>query len=79
MCCQPPYHKTYLRDGGQVVSVLAFISDEPSSNPTEFFCKVVFEKNENKKTGRGWPIFFKIKSYLRLYGQLPNSCNKLTN
>ena len=49
------------RGGGQVVSVLAFYSDDPSSNPAEvynFSVKIVIEKNENKqKRGRGWPIF----------------------
>ena len=33
--------------GGQVVSVPAFYSDDPSSNPT--FVKFVFEKNKNKQ------------------------------
>ena len=40
------------RGGGQVVSVLAFNSNDPSSNPAEaysFFCNIVFEKNENKQ------------------------------
>ena len=40
------------RGGGQVVSVLAFYSDDPSSNPAEtcsFSVKLVFEKNENKQ------------------------------
>ena len=35
------------RGGGQVVSVLAFNSDDPSSNPTEVYSlsvKFVFEK-----------------------------------
>ena len=39
------------RGGGQVVSVLAFYSDDPSSNPAEvynFSVKIVIEKNENK-------------------------------
>ena len=35
--------------------------DDPSSNPADaysFFCKFVFEKNENKqKETGGWPIF----------------------
>ena len=48
------------RSGGQVVRVLAFYSDYPSSNPAEvynFSVKIVIEKNENKqKRGRGWPI-----------------------
>ena len=44
---------------GQVVSVLAFYSDDPSSNPAEaiLIVKFVLEKNENKpKRGWGWPI-----------------------
>ena len=49
--------------GGQVVSVLAYYSDNPSSNPTEaysFFYKIVFEKNEiNKKRPTLDHIFFK--------------------
>ena len=47
--------------GGQVVSVLAFYSDNPSSNPADaysFSVQIVFEKNENKqKRGRGGPFF----------------------
>ena len=47
-------------DGGQVFRVLAFYSDDPSSNPADaysFSVQIVFEKNENKqKRGRGWPI-----------------------
>ena len=42
--------------GGQVVSVLAFYSDDPSSNPAEaysFCVKFVFEKNENKQKEAG--------------------------
>ena len=38
------------RGGGQVVSVLAFYTNNPSSNPAEtyrFSVKFVFEKNEN--------------------------------
>ena len=47
--------KTYLvrgRGGSQVVSVLAFYSDDPSSNPAEvysFSVQFVLEKNENKQ------------------------------
>ena len=58
-----PYvnHLSMGRGGGQVVSVLAFYSDDPSSNPAEvynFSVKIVIEKNKNKlKRGRGWPIF----------------------
>ena len=52
------------RGGGQVVSVLAFYSKDPSLYPAEaysFFCNIVFEKNENKqKRGRGWPTFKKL-------------------
>ena len=38
------------RGGGQVVSLLAFYSDDPSSNPADaysFSVQIVFEKNEN--------------------------------
>ena len=40
---------------GQVVSVLAFYSDYPSSNPAEACSFFVFEKE--RKRGWGWPIF----------------------
>ena len=39
-----------------MVSMLAFYSDDLSSNPAEaycFFCKIVFEKNENKQKEAG--------------------------
>ena len=38
--------------GGQVVSVLAFYSDDPSLNPAEtysLFCNIVFENNVNNQ------------------------------
>ena len=38
------------RGGGQVVSMLAFYSNDLSSNPADvnsFFCKFAFETNEN--------------------------------
>ena len=48
------------RGGGQVVSVLAFYSDDPSSNPTEvykFSVKLLLKRTKiNKNRGRGWPI-----------------------
>ena len=48
------------RGGGQVVSVLAFYSDDPSSNPAEVYIysvQFVFEMNENNyNKGRGWHI-----------------------
>ena len=51
------------RGGGQVVSVLAFHFDDPSSNPAEaysFFFKIVFENNENKQKEAGvGPLFLK--------------------
>ena len=42
----------------KMVSVLAFYSKNPISNPGDvYFCKIVVEKNENKqKRGRDWPI-----------------------
>ena len=41
--------------GGQVVSVLAFYSDDPSMNPadTVFSVKFLFEKNKNKQKEAG--------------------------
>ena len=42
--------------GGQVVSVLAFYSDDPISNPAEaysFSVKFVLQKNENKQKEAG--------------------------
>ena len=42
--------------GGQVVSMLAFCSNDPSSNPAEadsFPVKFVLEKNENKQKEAG--------------------------
>ena len=50
------------RGGGQVVSVLAFYSDDPSSNLAEaysFSLKFVFEKNENKQNVVGVGPFLK--------------------
>ena len=51
------------RGGCQVVSVLAFCSDDLSLNPAEaysFSVKYVFEKNENKqKEARVGPFFKK--------------------
>ena len=47
---------------GQVVSVLAFYSDDPSSNPAEaysFSVNFVFEKNQNKQKEGGVGHFFK--------------------
>ena len=48
------------RGGGQVVSVLAFYSDDPSSNPAEvynFSVKLLLKRTKIKtKRGRGWPI-----------------------
>ena len=39
--------------GGQVVSVLALYSDDPSSNPAEASVNYNFEKNENKEKEAG--------------------------
>ena len=63
--------------GGQVVSVLAFHSDDPSSNPTEVysfeFCEL-FEKNENKQKEAGDGTF-KITEHaienVNLFSPLP--------
>ena len=47
---------------GQVVSVLAFYSDDPSSNPAEaiLIVKFVLDKNENKQKEAGVGQFKKI-------------------
>ena len=56
--------------GGQVVSVLAFNSDYPSSNPAEswkFSVISVLEKNENKqKEAGGSGPFKKIENWIPL-------------
>ena len=47
---------------GQVVSMLAFYSNNPSSNPADaysFSVKFVFEKNENKQNEAGVGPFLK--------------------
>ena len=67
--------------GGQVVSMLAFYSDNPSSNPAEaciFSVNFVFEKNENPhKRGSGWPILKNRKvSNISLRDQLSAACVK---
>ena len=49
------------RGGGQVVSVLAFYSNDPSSNPADvysYFVQIVIEKNENKQK-EAWDGQFK--------------------
>ena len=51
------------RGGGLVARVLAFYSDDPSSNPGEvFFCKMSFEKSENK-----WAVQFLSQIVLLKY------------
>ena len=53
------------RGGGQVVSVLALYSDDPSSNPAEgsFFEQFVVEKNLNKQKEAGVdPLKKKLES-----------------
>ena len=48
------------RDGGQVVSVLAFYSDDPSSNPSRRSLSFLSNKFVWKETkiGKKWPIFY---------------------
>ena len=56
------------RGGGQVVSVLAFYSDDPSSNLAEannFFRIIVCKKNENKQKRGVGPLFKKKKKKKR--------------
>ena len=54
----------WVRGGGQVVSVLAFYSNDPSLNLTEvyyFFVKNFLTRTKIKR-GRGWPIFNFVES-----------------
>ena len=55
------------RGGDQVVSVHAFYSDDPSSNPADaysFSVKIVFEKDRKiNKERPGWPIFKQLKLF----------------
>ena len=45
------------RGGGQVVSMLAFSSDNPSSNTAAVYgFYALFEKNKDKRKSQGWPI-----------------------
>ena len=59
--CQRSSNLSVGRGGGQVVSMLAFYSDDPSLNLADaysFSVNFVFEKNENKqKRGRVGQIF----------------------
>ena len=57
------------RGGGQVVSMLAFNSDDPSLNPltsTIFTVNIVIEKNENKQKEAGVGPFKKTPMQLPL-------------
>ena len=50
------------RGGGQVVSVLAFYSDDPSSNPAEvynFSVKLLLKRTKINKKRPGLAHFFK--------------------
>ena len=58
------YSSIWGRGGGQVVSLLAFYSDDPISSPTDaysFICKIcVWKMNENKQKRP----FFVVEQYL---------------
>ena len=45
------------RGGGQVVSVLAFNSDDPSSNPAKVYCSYSLNCLKINKKGLGTAIF----------------------
>ena len=54
--------------------MVAFCSDDPSSNPADtyiFSVDFVLEKNEKTKRGRSWPIY--LKSYLLSEVTLPKT------
>ena len=65
------------RGGGQVVSVLAFNSDDPSSNPNEaysFAVKLCLKKT--KKTQKEADVVTLLKKiFLYLYSPNPNWIN----
>ena len=59
------------RGGCQVVSVLAFYSNDPSSNPAEaynFSIKFVFEKNKKTKEAGVGPFYVSRKKLSRPNG-----------
>ena len=59
------------RGGGQVISVLAFYSNDPSSNPAEaynFSIKFVFEKNKKTKEAGVGPFYVSRKKLSRPNG-----------
>ena len=64
------------RGSSQVVSVPAFVFEDPISNPAEgysFFCKICVLKNKSKqKRGRGWPMSLVISLLL-----CPDNCWRL--
>ena len=53
-----------VRGGGQVVRILAYYSDDPSSNHPEVYnldnVKIVVEKDENKQKRAGFAIIKKL-------------------
>ena len=55
------------RGGGQVVSALAFYSDDPSSNPADayrFSVQIVFEKMKINKKKAGVGPFLKKNGFM---------------
>ena len=72
LCC---YLNLKTNCGGcEVVSVLAFLSDNPSSNPAEaysFSLKFVLGKNENKQKNHALAHFEKNCEVIRLQIKLP--------
>ena len=60
--------------GGQVVSVIAFYSDDPVSTPAVLSVKFVFEKNENKQKEAGLGPFFKKYYFTALTSRAPSLC-----
>ena len=62
------------RDGGQVVSVLAFYSDDPSSNPAEVYS--FYSVNCSKRTKIIEKLFCLEKIVVEV-NQSPPSCQNL--
>ena len=51
-----PPQKSITKAIAEVVSVLAFYSDDPSLKPTVFSVTFVIERNENNQKEAGWAI-----------------------
>ena len=65
--------KDAVRGGGLVVSVLAFYSNDPSSNPAGFLNFLNENTKMNEKRGRDWPIFKTLKAARTVVQRIPHN------